>query len=212
MILVNLMWQLTSGIFAIIHIGAALLPLRIAPKFRFNPNDAPLLLHTVAMSKTSTNATSWIQSRLTALYEDTNFQDAFDQAFSPACEVRLNHAVHPIQEFKENFVSRRAAATHMSVAWNADLISTNDDKPEQPTVVAGVLVVTRSLPFRIRVTAAQIQTHIHFSAKIEQDASVQDGDQRRITSFYYTSVDRSPPIHLFVPPPAQEGGGGSDGQ
>lgn len=46
--------------------------------------------------------------------------------------------------------------------------------------------------------------------RIEQDASVQEGDQRRITSFYQTSVDRTPPIHFSVPRTAQEGG--SNGQ
>ncbi|KAF8556276.1 hypothetical protein OG21DRAFT_1409338 [Imleria badia] len=164
------------------------------------------------MSNASTvpNATSWIHSRLTALYEDVSVQDAFDQAFSPACEVRLNHDVHLLQSFKDELASRRAAATHVSVAWDANVISTNDDTPDQPAVVAGALVVTRSLPFRIRVSPAQRHTHVHFSAKIEQDAGAQGGDQRRITSFYYTSVDRTPPIHFAVPRAAQ--GGGSDGQ
>ncbi|KAI9575046.1 hypothetical protein HD554DRAFT_2166488 [Boletus coccyginus] len=163
------------------------------------------------MSHTSTpNATSWIQLRLTALYEDVSAQDAFDRAFSPACEVRLNHDVHSLQSLKDDLASRRVAATHVSVAWDANVVSTNDDNPEEPAVVAGALVVTRFLPFRIRVSPAQRRTHVHFSARIEQDASAQDGDRRRITSFYYTSVDRTPPIHFPVPRAAQEGG--SDGQ
>lgn len=121
-------FQLTPS--AVFVIGAALLPRHVAPKF--NPHSAPqVLLHTVAMSSTSTNATSWIQSRLTALYEGTSLQDTFDQAFSPACKVRLDHVVHPLQMFKGDLASRRAAATHVSVAWGADLISTNDDKPGQ---------------------------------------------------------------------------------
>ena len=120
-------------IFAIIHISAPLLLFHIAPIFRLNPNTAPLLVHTVTMSNTSTmpNATSWVQSRLTALYEDVSIQDTFEQAFSPACEVRLNHDVHPLQTFKDDLASRRAAATHVSVAWNTNVISTNDDTPEQ---------------------------------------------------------------------------------
>ena len=48
------------------------------------------------------------------------------------------------------------------------------------------------------------------SRRIEQDANVQGDDQRRITSFYYTSVDRTPPIHFAIPRAAQEDG--SDGQ
>jgi hypothetical protein len=122
-------------IFAIFHIGATLLLLHIAPIFRLNLNtaQAPLLLHTVvAMSNTSTpNATSWIQSHLTALYEDVGVQAAFDRVFSPACEVRLNHAVRPLQTFKDDLTSRRAAATHVSVAWDENVISTNDDEPDE---------------------------------------------------------------------------------
>lgn len=40
--------------------------------------------------------------------------------------------------------------------------------------------------------------------RIERDANAQSDDQRRITSFYYTSVDRTPPIHFTVPRAAQE--------
>jgi len=119
---------------AIFHVAVALLFLHIAPIFRLNRNTplVPPLLHTVAMSHTSTpNATSWIQSRLTALYEDVSSQDAFDRAFSPACEVRLNHDVHPLQAIKDDLASRRAAATHVSVAWDANVISINDDNPEE---------------------------------------------------------------------------------
>lgn len=200
----------------------------------------------------STNATSWIQSRLTALYEGASTQDAFGQAFSPACELRLNHVVLPLQTFKDDLLSLRAAATHVSVAWDTELISTNDDKPEQvrvvrePSLVARWLiwgddamtmyVSLRSLPARsssrapfpfVSARARHRDSRTFISApskhplvpstlfligfrRIEQDPSVQADDQRRITSFYYTSVDRTPPIHFFVPRTAQEGR--SDGQ
>ncbi|KIL00475.1 hypothetical protein PAXRUDRAFT_821674 [Paxillus rubicundulus Ve08.2h10] len=160
------------------------------------------------------NMTSWIQPRLTGVYEaadDDAFHSSFARLFSANCELRIDHAVHPLQAFKDDLASRRTAAKNVTVAWD-DVISTNDsdDKPGQPwTVVAGSLVVTRSLPFRIRAAPAQRNTHIKFSAKIEQDASVQAderGDQRRITSFYYTSVDRTPPIHFAVPRTTKEGG------
>lgn len=36
---------------------------------------------------------------------------------------------------------------------------------------------------------------------------MQEGDQRRITSFYYTSVDKTPPIHFAVPRAAAAEGG-----
>ncbi|KAF9246858.1 hypothetical protein BU15DRAFT_69718 [Melanogaster broomeanus] len=160
------------------------------------------------------NTTSWIQSRLGAVYEvaeEGAFQSSFDQLFSPNCEVRVDHEVHPLQTFRGELMSRRAAAQSVAVAWDdagGGIISTNDDDPNLPSVVAGSLVVTRSLRWLIRAAPAQRMTHINFSAKIEQDASVQadeQGDRRRVTSFYYTSVDRVPPIHLAVPRSAKEG-------
>lgn len=118
----------TPIIFAVFHVVAVLFLLRRPP-----------LCHQIAMSNTSTNTTSWIQSRLASLYEatDANFHNAFDQTFSPACEVRLDHATHPLQTFRDDLTSRRAAAIRVSVAWNADLISTNDDKPEQVRAAGG---------------------------------------------------------------------------
>jgi len=168
-------------------------------------------------------AAAWIQSHLTALYESdvAAVQDAFDRTFSPLCEIRLNHDVQPLQTFRDDVAARRTAATHVNVAWGLNsntgsshagggVISTNEDKPEEPAVVAGALVVTRSLPFRVRVSPAQRQTYIYFSAKIERDPGVQGGDPRRIMSFYYTSLDKTPPIHFAVPRAAQAGG--SEGQ
>ncbi|KAF8450914.1 hypothetical protein L210DRAFT_3521557 [Boletus edulis BED1] len=162
-------------------------------------------------SESMPTAAAWIQSRLTALYETdvAGVQDVFDRTFSPLCEVRLNHVVQPLQTFRDDVAARRTAATHVSVAWGLNsfpgashsdegVVSTNEDKPKEPAVVAGALVVTRSLPFRIRVSPAQRQTYIYFSARIERDLGVQGGDPRRITSFYYTSVDKTPPIHFTV--------------
>lgn len=123
---------------------------------------------------------AWVRSRLTALFEDVQSQDAFDHTFSPACEVRLNHAVRPLQTFKDEIASRRAAAVRVSVAWpdaeddvvvaSAAVVHSDSEDGattgESPaTVVAGAFVVTRSLPFRIRVAHAQIRTHVCFSAK-----------------------------------------------
>ncbi|KIJ70382.1 hypothetical protein HYDPIDRAFT_78309 [Hydnomerulius pinastri MD-312] len=161
----------------------------------------------------SSDMTSWIQSRLTAVYEaadDDAFQSSFDQIFSSNCEVRVDHVVHPLQTLKDNLMSRRAAVKGVTVAWDSEnLISTNDNKLDEPSVVAGSLVVTRSLPFRIRAAPAQRNTHINFSAKIEQDTTLQadvQGDRRRVTSFYHTSVDRTPPIHFAVPQTNKEMG------
>lgn len=120
-------------IFAVLHVSAVLLLLRVrTPKYRPNLDHNPLH-RTAAMSNAPTNASAWTQSRLTSLYEatDDSFHDAFDRTFSPACEVRLNHAVRPLQTFKDDLASRRGAATHVGVAWSGEVLSTNDDTPEQ---------------------------------------------------------------------------------
>ncbi|KAH7888105.1 hypothetical protein F5I97DRAFT_1806643 [Phlebopus sp. FC_14] len=155
----------------------------------------------------STNSmTPWLQSRLSALYEapdDDAFQKAFDRAFSSTCEMRLDHAAQRLEYFRADLDSRRIACKNTTVRWE-NLTSTSDepDKASAPSVVAGSLVVTRFLPFRIRASPAQRNSHINFSAKIEQEVTAQadeQGDRHRITSFYYTSVDSTPPIHLSVP-------------
>ncbi|KAF9246856.1 hypothetical protein BU15DRAFT_57822 [Melanogaster broomeanus] len=111
------------------------------------------------------------QSRLGAVYEvaeEGAFQSSFDQLFSPNCEVRVDHEVHPLQTFRGELMARRAAAQSVAVAWDdagGGIISTNDDDPNLPSVVAGSLVVTRSLRWLIRAAPAQRMTHIHFSAK-----------------------------------------------
>jgi hypothetical protein len=80
-----------------------------------------------------TNMASWIQPRLTGVYEaagDDAFQSSFGQLFSSNCELRIDHAVHPLQTFKDDLASRRTAVKNVTVAWD-DVISTNDDKPDQ---------------------------------------------------------------------------------
>ncbi|KAJ8591532.1 hypothetical protein M405DRAFT_814210 [Rhizopogon salebrosus TDB-379] len=149
------------------------------------------------------DSTSWTQSRLAALYEaheNEAFASSFDAVFSPSCEVRVNHTPSTVDAFKESISSRRAAGAGVTLAW--ENVITTGNSPDEPSVVAGTLIVTRNMKFRIRAAPAQRQTYINFSARVEQDPSVQadeDVDHRRITSFYHTSVDKTPPIHFVTP-------------
>ncbi|OJA15370.1 hypothetical protein AZE42_12349 [Rhizopogon vesiculosus] len=149
------------------------------------------------------NSTSWTQSRLGALYEvreDEAFASTFDAVFSPSCEVRVDHTPSTVDAFKESISSRRAAGAGITLSWE-NVIATSDS-PDESSVVAGTLIVTRNMKFRIRAGPAQRQTHINFSARVEQDPSIQadeHDDHRRITSFYHTSVDKTPPIHFAMP-------------
>ncbi|KAG2031899.1 hypothetical protein BDR03DRAFT_1015696 [Suillus americanus] len=150
---------------------------------------------------------SWTQSHLGALYEareDEVFANAFDNAFSPSCEVRVNHAPSTLDALRDSVSSRKVAARGVALSWE-NVISTGNS-PDEPSVVAGTLIITRSMMFRVRAAPAHRLTHIKFSAKVErlEDSNVQadeNDDPRRITSLYLTSVDIVPPIHFATPHP-----------
>ncbi|KAG2744618.1 hypothetical protein P692DRAFT_20743444 [Suillus brevipes Sb2] len=153
---------------------------------------------------------SWTQSHLGALYEareDEAFVNAFDIAFSPSCEVRVNHAPSTLEALRDSVSSRTAATRGVALSWE-NVISTGDS-PHEASVVAGTLIITRSMMFLIRAAPAQRLTHINFSAKVErlEDSNVQangNDDSRRITSLYLTSVDTVPPIHFARPHPVSQ--------
>ncbi|KAG1733694.1 hypothetical protein EDB19DRAFT_1612677, partial [Suillus lakei] len=144
---------------------------------------------------------SWTQSRLGALYEafeDESFASAFENAFSPSCEVRVNHTPSTLDTFKDSVSSRRAASTGITLSW--ENVITTGDSLDEPPVISGTLIITRSMRFRIRAAPAQRQTHINFSARVEiQQVQGDEDDPLRITSLYHTSVDKSPPIHFAMP-------------
>ncbi|KAG1774356.1 hypothetical protein EV702DRAFT_1200374 [Suillus placidus] len=148
---------------------------------------------------------SWTQSHLGALYEareDGVFANAFDTAFSPSCEVRVNHAPSTVDALRDSVSSRKVATRGVALSWE-NVISTGDS-PDEPSVVAGTLIITRSMMFLIRAAPAHRLTHINFSAKVERLEDVQvdeNDDRRRITSLYLTSVDIVPPIHFATPHP-----------
>ncbi|EGO00658.1 hypothetical protein SERLA73DRAFT_133625 [Serpula lacrymans var. lacrymans S7.3] len=150
---------------------------------------------------------SWVQSRLSAVYEaaeDDAFYKAFDAVFSPSCQVTHNHASISRDALKDALFSRRAASIGAQVKWDDNVITAAAEKnSNEAGIVAGSFVVQTSMKFRIRAAPAQRQTLLHFSAKVEQDDAVaadETGDRRRIISFLYTTLDRTPPIHFQVPP------------
>ncbi|KAG1874310.1 hypothetical protein F4604DRAFT_1582237 [Suillus subluteus] len=150
---------------------------------------------------------SWTQSHLGALYEareDEVFANAFDTAFSPSCEVRVNHAPSTLDALRDSVSSRKVATRGVALSWE-NVISTGNS-PDEPSVVSGTLIITRSMMFRVRAAPAHRLTHINFSAKVErlEDSNVQadeNDDPRRITGLYLTSVDIVPPIHFATPRP-----------
>jgi len=105
-------------------------------------------------------------------------------------------------------MKRRAAGVSASVKWENYMVVPKDgDNPDEAGIVAGFLVVTRSLKFRIRAAPAQLQTILTLNSKIEQDVTAEgdeDGDRRRIVHLFMTLVDKRPPIH-FAHPRANQG-------
>jgi len=80
------------------------------------------------------DSTSWVQSRLGALYEARESEaiaitGAFDAVFSPSCEVRMNHTPSTVDAFKESVSSSVAACAGVSLAWE-NVITTSDSPDE----------------------------------------------------------------------------------
>ncbi|KAI6128404.1 hypothetical protein EDD16DRAFT_1548399, partial [Pisolithus croceorrhizus] len=154
-------------------------------------------------STSDTSVASWIQSNLTTLFQSTGApgnveaEPSFDQIFSPNCEIRRNHEALDLSTLKGDVTSQAAGSQRADVKWE-QVISTKNDGPDDSSIVAGAFTVTRVMPFRIRASLAQRVVYVQFSAKVEpQRSGVDDG--RHITSFYYTVVDKTPPIHFARP-------------
>ena len=122
-------------------------PNRILYHLRLNHQRCPAMsspeslsfetVHTL-LSDTNLSASSFVQSVLTTVFqssletesESDSSQAILDQLFSPNCEVRRDHLPQSLAELKDDFVARRAGCRTASVKFE-QIISTNDDKPEQ---------------------------------------------------------------------------------
>lgn len=197
--------------------------------------------HSHATMSTSCDLTTWAQKHISAIFEarsDDDLHHSFDAAFSSSSEIFVNHEQLSREWMREDMIKRRGAAISASVKWENVMVVPNDqDKPYevlywcvqcvqqilmkcgQAGIVAGFLIVTRALKFRIRVSPAQLQTIITINAKyfvyslwqmkalirsnrIEQDAAAvadEHGDRRRIVHLFMTMTDKRPPIHFPHP-------------
>ncbi|KIM80538.1 hypothetical protein PILCRDRAFT_822258 [Piloderma croceum F 1598] len=154
----------------------------------------------------SCDLTTWAQRHISAIYEaqsEDDFHHAFEAAFSPSLETFVNHEQVSRESIKDDMVQRRAAAISSSAKWeNVMAVPKDQEKPDEAGIVAGFLIVTRSLRFRIRVSHAQLLTILTINAKIEQDAAAvadEHGDHRRIVHLFMTMADKRAPIHFPHP-------------
>jgi len=135
----------------------------------------------------SCDLTTWAQRHISAIYEAQSEDDlhhAFEAAFSPSLETFVNHERVSRESIKDDMVQRRGAAISSSVKWeNVMAVPKDREKPDevhflckiclrhilmlcgQAGIVAGFLIVTRSLRFRIRVSHAQLLTILTINAK-----------------------------------------------
>jgi hypothetical protein len=136
---------------------------------------------------TESDLTTWAHQHISAIYEansDHDLRKAFENTFSPSSEFFVNHQRVSRESMKEDMTKRRAACVSASVKWENSMVVPKDgDKPDevcsyvtrnqnftlilccQAGIVAGFLVVTRSLKFRIRAAPAQLQTILTVNAK-----------------------------------------------
>ncbi|KAF9490961.1 hypothetical protein BDN71DRAFT_1453614 [Pleurotus eryngii] len=151
----------------------------------------------------------WLQDRFSKIYDISSSQNeggpiedfsaGFDAAFASNILITINGEEVSRDGLREGIISSTFAATHIQVEWK-DLIEVpnqgSDDSDLVTGMVAGQLVTTRSLKFRIRAAPAQNQTITIFQARIENDTTISSGDPRRITQLYYTTLSKPVPVHV----------------
>ncbi|KAF9269893.1 hypothetical protein L218DRAFT_992573 [Marasmius fiardii PR-910] len=146
----------------------------------------------------STSLTEWAQSKLNNMFElsrqsSEDLQAHFNTTFSPNAQILMNHVPISAPEFQKRISESSGGTAKVSVEWK-DVM-----EDSQAGIVAGFLVLTRSMVFRIRAAPAQNHTFLNISAKIEEDSSAQPdehGDKRRIVHLVYTSVTKPAAVHL----------------
>ncbi|GLB35376.1 hypothetical protein LshimejAT787_0209410 [Lyophyllum shimeji] len=153
-------------------------------------------------TSSSDSLTSWVRTRLAALYEfpseaqQAELQSSFDASFSPQAQILVNHAPVARDAFKDDLSRRAIAAARASVDWKELIEVPKADDADEAEIVAGCFVVTRSMKFRIRAAPAQTHSTVIFSAKIDRDPNIHEGDPRHIVHLVQTVADKAAPIHM----------------
>ncbi|KAJ3856417.1 hypothetical protein EV368DRAFT_32483 [Lentinula lateritia] len=170
--------------------------------------------HTSAASSPQQSLTEWVQSRFSGLYEHTR-RDTSDSAqatdanttqsriqsmFTPTAQIYLNHTGPvPLEEFTKH-LEQTFATNKTEFEWKECFEVPDSNKEEKDDnneigIVAGYLIITRTLKFRIRATPAKNYTHVSLvqGSDRNEEKSV---DSRRIVQLFYTSVNKAAPVHI----------------
>ncbi|KAF5392954.1 hypothetical protein D9757_001277 [Collybiopsis confluens] len=165
------------------------------------------------MSTSTQSLTSWAMSRFSALYDSpaefqaeatttntSSFESHIRSMFSKDAQIFVNHdGPMNAQDFQKH-LGQTFGANKTEVEWKEcfeteDAENSTQGEPKNG-IVAGYLIVTRTLKFRIRATPAKNYTHISLSAKIAHDEQSTEADKRRITQMFFTSVTKAAPVHI----------------
>ncbi|KAJ3932998.1 MAG: hypothetical protein NXY57DRAFT_893072 [Lentinula lateritia] len=169
--------------------------------------------HTSAASSPQQSLTKWVQSQFSGLYEhpspDTsdNAQDTdtnttrsrIQSMFTPTAQIYLNHTGPvPLEEFTKN-LEQTFGTNKTEVEWKECFEVPDNNKEEKDDnhetgIVAGYLIITRTLKFRIRATPAKNYTHV--SVQGSDRSEEKSGDSRRIVQLFYTSASKAAPVHI----------------
>ncbi|KAJ8482336.1 hypothetical protein ONZ45_g14814 [Pleurotus djamor] len=151
----------------------------------------------------STSLSSWYQEHATQLFrvpqagEEDDLVAAFDATFSSAVQTTLNGEDISREKLFENIKLIRASSIHIDVAFgNIIEAPLKQDEPSTAGLIAGQVVITRSLKIRIRVTPAQNETIAVFQVLIEEDPNVTSEDRRRVMKLSEVLTHRQLPVHL----------------
>lgn len=162
-------------------------------------------------ASTMSTLTEWTQSHFQAIYAATSedaFNAAIDAFFSPNVEMYNNEKKMTREDAREEIAQRWRGAQRVDVKWENSIEVPKEGEGltgKEAGLVSGFFVVTRSLRFRVRAAPMQQLNYVTFNGRVEQDPAVEpdeQGDRRRITYLYQTSVDKAAPLHLHPIPNA----------
>ncbi|KAK7448133.1 hypothetical protein VKT23_013892 [Stygiomarasmius scandens] len=149
--------------------------------------------------------TDWAKSNINSLYELHSTSGEGQQAqqsgaglvFAPNAQIFHNHKQVTVEEFQKE-MSQSFGSVGSSVEWKECVEIPESKETPHTGIVAGFLVVTRTMKFRIRAAPAQNNTFISISAKIEDSNTEGDeqGDRRRVVQLFHTAVTKAAPVHL----------------
>ncbi|KAF8628614.1 hypothetical protein AX15_003808 [Amanita polypyramis BW_CC] len=148
----------------------------------------------------SDSLAGWFRARIDGIRiaQEQDLLAEFSHTFNDDARIMMNHKLISLDDFQSNLARRRFAEVGTVIEWK-DIVESKIEGGKEESgppsvdegIVAGVYVITRSLRLRIRAGPAQTQSHVVFSAKIQNDS-----DGRKVSEFFLIVVDTAVPVSL----------------